>query len=149
MAFHPDIVVLGKDSPQVQLVVEARTSENEGAQLAQALKSYLSRMSCPFGLLIFPHSVWMYRNTFSSNAEEAVEETGRFPFTARTWTDRGANSGSNDFERSVQYWLEDVADRGELREGPPDMRAAFDSYIIPILTSGRIRAAGPRSTASI
>ena len=92
MPFHPDIIVTGKDSPEVLLAIEARTNENEGTHLVSSMKNYLLRMSCPFGLLVFPKRIWMYRNTFSGGTDEAVREIGRFPFALPRWNDNNLAS---------------------------------------------------------
>ena len=144
MQFHPDIIVTGKDSPEVLLAVEARTNENEGAHVVSSMKNYLLRMSCPFGLLVFPRHIWIYRNSFSGGADETVKEIGRFPFALPGWND-AKFANAIEFEHSVQSWLEGVANKGELREGTRDLQSAFESHIIPILVSGNIRAAGPRT----
>lgn len=146
MAFHPDIVVLSSESPQILLAVEAKTMEADAANLSNQLKQYLLRMSCPLGLIVYPGSVSLYRNEFSALGAESIREVGTFRFRVPPWGVRELEQGGErDFERRVQTWLEQLARTSEVSAGSPEMKIAFENYVLPALSGARIRAAGPRT----
>jgi hypothetical protein len=149
MAFHPDIVVTGPDSSRVLIAVEARTNEREFRSLAEDIRTYLLRMSCPLGLLVFPDKLWLYRNTYSGADESSIEELGPYRMPPAVLRFRGIDCAiePRQFEASVQHWLQELADRQEFLHVSPELQAALEAYVLPSLASGEIRAAGPRTAS--
>ena len=148
MAFHPDIIVVGTESPSILLVVEAKINDTGGERLSHDMKSYLVSMSCPTGLFVSPNSARIFRNTFSGFDERSVDEVGSFRLVPPLWKapegQTPTASNAQHFERFVQVWLEELAERKTLKGAPPEMQSAFESYVMPALAAGTIRAAGPR-----
>jgi hypothetical protein len=71
-------------------------------------------------------------------AEFDVEKVLNFQGTA------GGRQDALEFERSVQAWLERLGTEAGLRELPAELRHAAQSYIVPAISQGNIRAGHPR-----
>jgi hypothetical protein len=151
MRFHPDIIVTGADSSRVLIAVEAKTDEREFRVVAEDIRKYLSSMSCPLGLLVFPERLWLYQNTFSGTDESSIEERGPYRTPQAVWRFGGIDHNKNprQFEAAVQVWLEELAERQEMVDASPELQSAFEAYVLPSLTSGVIRAAGPRAASPV
>jgi hypothetical protein len=149
MPFNPDIVVTGNDSHEVLLAVEAKTSERDFRTLAKDIRDYLLRMSCPTGLIVLPQKLYLYRNRYSGFGEDSVEEIGPFHlkdplWRPKTWFYQRPRWGDS-FEKRVQSWLATIARKGTINDASPELESAFETYLLPALTLGTIRAGGPRS----
>jgi len=143
MPLRPDIVVTRSDSPEVLLVVEVKSSVAEQKGSEAALKSYMVHMSCPVGMLVTPEQVRFYRNRYTDYAPQTIEMIGESPTSELLGTfPRGAVTAS-DLERSVEEWLESLRVGGD-RSWPSAVREAIESSVLPVVSSGIVRAGGPR-----
>lgn len=149
MPFHPDIVVTAPDSARVLIAVEAKTNENQFRRLANDIRDYLLRMSCPVGLMVFPKTIWLYLNTYTGPDRTTIQELGPYHLRRATWDSAGINYDEQPhyFEAQVQSWLEEISDKQSVPGAPPEMQTAFEAYVLPNLSFGVIRAAGPRSAS--
>jgi hypothetical protein len=146
MPFVPDIVVTGTDTPKVLVAVEAKTEETDFRRAATEVREYLFRMSSPVGLLVFPQRLWIFRNTYSGADEKAVEQLGPYELPDAVWKNAGVDPQSKGyhFEASVQALLEHLAATHEIQNASPQLVSALETYVLPSLSFGIVRAAGPR-----
>jgi hypothetical protein len=149
MPFVPDIVVTGPDSPRILVAVEAKTDETQFEDAAKQIRYYLSRMSRPLGLIVFPARVWVFRNTYSGLDESAVQQLGPFELPKDLWEPTSYSPGSSEarFEEAVQDWLERLATAHDTGKNSSEFQSILEQWVLPSLTSGVVRAAGPRTFA--
>jgi hypothetical protein len=148
MPAQADIIVTSPDSTDVNLVVEAKLRFTDFPQAERQLKHYMLQVRCPLGILISPERLWIYRDRFTSNSEESIEQLGEFgtaglvPFLpVPAMADPKAAAAA--FEDSVQEWMESLP-TSNTRELDPKLRSAIDHYIVPAIENGIVGAAGPR-----
>jgi hypothetical protein len=79
MPFSPDIVVTGKDSPRILLVVEAKYYPTVRKEDESKLKSYMLDMKCPVGLIVTPELIEVFRDRYIAHSESSVEHVASFP----------------------------------------------------------------------
>jgi hypothetical protein len=142
MPLRPDIVVTKPDSPEVLLVVEigGNVADQKGAETA--LKSYMVQMSCPVGMLATPEQVRFYRNRYTGYAPQTIDMIGECRTSELLGTlPRGVTA--SDLEHPVEEWLESLRAGGD-RSWPPSVDEAVESSILPVVSSGIVRAGGPR-----
>jgi hypothetical protein len=157
--FEPDIIVTDPDFLDIALVVEAKL-HSRGLDGGEAqLKRYMFGMQCPVGMLITPHVLRIYRDTFSEYSESSIECVGEFdivdlleaegirPVEERTGA--AAAAAGFRFESDVQTWLERLAAGSNVAALPPALRAAIEEHVLPALLQGEIRAAGPRWSRAV
>jgi len=145
MAFEPDIIVADPETSDIALVVEAKTSVPDLKNSERQLKRYMAAMHCPVGLIVTPLRLWLYRDRYLSSSEDSVARIAEFDIDRVLNFEQGY--GVRDafaFERLVQEWLEGLGTEAGLRELPPDLRRAVQSYIVPAISQGVVRAGHPR-----
>jgi hypothetical protein len=149
MAFVPDIVVTGPDTPHVLVAVEAKTEAGEAQfqRVAREIRQYLFRMSSPVGLVVFPERLWVFHNTYAGTDESAIEQLGPYDLPNILWENAGVAPQVKglQFEAAVQTWLEHLAKTHNIENASPDLNSALETYLFPALNLGIVRAAGPRS----
>ena len=138
MPLRPDIVVTRPDSPEVLLVVEVEANVADQKSADAALKSYMVHMSCPVGMLVDPEQVRFYRNRYTDYGPQSVEMIGECP----TGELLGALIPA-DLERTVEEWLDSLR-AGDDRSWPAAVSEAIESSVLPVVSSGVVRAGGPR-----
>lgn len=139
MAFEPDILVNTADGRV--MVIEAKVAVNDVARTEEALKRYMVEMQYPFGLLVTPEKVRVYRDFYSSLSPASVRQVEEFEST-RIWPENPPRQGL-EFEAFVQQWIEDLADFPS-ESLPPQLRDIVRDYVLPAVASGEVRAAHPR-----
>lgn len=149
MAFVPDIVVTGAESPRVLVAVEAKTDEPQFDRFAGEISQYLWRMSSPVGLLIFPKHLWVFYNTYSGVDEKAIKQLGPYELPQVVWRDAGVSPPveGQRFEPLVQKLLEHLAATRDASNISKELHSALETHVFPALNSGVVRAAGPRSVS--
>jgi hypothetical protein len=148
MPAQADIIVSSPDSTEVNLVVEAKLRVANLPETERRLKIYMLQLRCPLGLLISPDRLWIYRDRFTSDSEESVEQLGEFgiaglvPFqpVAAVADEKAAAAA---FEDAVQNWLENLP-ATDTRGLEANLRSVIDHYIVPAVENGVVGAAGPR-----
>jgi len=154
MPFSPDIIVTGEDTPRILLVAEAKLSSAIREEDESQLKTYMLHMRCPIGLLVTPDAVEVFRDTYTAHSEKSVEHVASFA-SPKTWdVFRVGHHGSREpllefrFEEAVKSWLEQLGTSPSacLNESPKETRVALADYILPALTQGVVRSAGPRES---
>lgn len=154
MSFEPDIIVTDADSPRWRMVVEAKLHLTDRKRAEAALKRFMLGMGAPLGLILSPSHLAIYRDSFRDFSNDSIELVGDFdvppessPFSVgggpSSEYDRGAEAGFA-FERNVQTWLEEIASTREIHGFIPEARKALAEHVLPALSGGMIRAAGPR-----
>jgi hypothetical protein len=145
MSLSPDFYVIASGSPgAIQLVVEARLTNQLNASGEKQLKRYMLGMDCPVGLLVTPEKFWVYRDTYTNRTESSIERRGPFRVPVDSEIVRVAKNGNPiDFEHAVRAWLERLARTRSLKGFSADAVDAFDTLILPALASGEIRSSGP------
>lgn len=141
MAFQPDILVTSPDEPRVTLVIEAKVHLPNLDRTEAELKQYMVDMQCPIGMLVTPERIWLYRDTYTTQAPDSVQRIGEYNIKS-LWREPPPTEGIL-FEAFVQRRLEDLA-KAPAQELPSDLRDALREYILPAITTGNVRAAHPR-----
>lgn len=151
MSFKPDILVTGRDDPDLALVVEVTSHLRAPAETEDRLKRYMFGMQCPMGMIVTPDTLYLYRDTYTDYAPDSIERVGAFSMAGlldrelRHQPESGSRADSEwRLEATVQSWLEQLASGAGLSAAPPDLRAAIEEHVLPVLARGEIRAAGPR-----
>ena len=150
MAFEPDIIVTGPESPEIALVVEVKTNIRDLESTERQLKTYMAAMRCPVGLLVTPQHLWLYRDRYLASSEDSISRVGEFDVTSvlNFKQSDAERSDAVAFEGLVQSWLEDLATESGLRKLPSEFRRAAQLYIVPAISQGIVRAGHPRSSLS-
>ena len=143
MSAWPDIVVTQPDSPEVQLAVEVKVGPDSRASEAH-IKGYMVRQNCPLGMLVTPGMTLFFRNPYTGYEPEAIRKVGE----CRTEELLGAiaESAAGDEEvllEGVEHWLEGLP-LNPRRSWPSSAQEAIESYLLPAVMGGVVRATGPR-----
>jgi hypothetical protein len=146
MPLAADIVVTSQDSAEVLLVVEAKTAVRDRNTVESELGRYMVTTSCPVGLLVSPEHISVYRNLFKESAPTSVERVGQYrnDLTEFALFHRDDWKSGAAFQEFVQSWLEQLARNREIHTPSADLKEAIKIYVLPALSVGVIRAAGPR-----
>ncbi len=106
MAFEPDILIKTPDGRV--MVIEATVAMDDFPRTEEALKQYMVAMQYPFGLLVTPERVRVYRDFYSSASTASVRQVEEFD-GARLWRQSPPRRGP-EFEAFVQQWIENLGD---------------------------------------
>jgi hypothetical protein len=150
MAFEPDIIVTGAESSEIALVAEVKTNLRDIESSKHQLKKFMTAMRCPVGLLVTPERLWLFRDRYLSSFEDSITQVGEFDVRSVLNFEqvRTGRADALAFEQLVQSWLERLSTESGLRELPSELRPAAQSYIVPAVSQGTIRAGHPRSSLS-
>jgi hypothetical protein len=148
MAFKPDIVVTSDDGVDTSLIVEVTLQQSPQHRIQDQIQRYMSGIRCPLGMVVTPRSIQIYRDRYTSLTPSSIELLGEYPTSGSfTEVESGPDTVSRAyrFESEVQGWLERLASGSvDVDALQPDLRRAIKEHILPALTQGTIRAAGPR-----
>jgi hypothetical protein len=139
MAFEPDILINTPDGRV--MVIEAKVAMNDFPRTEQALKQYMVDMQYPFGLLVTPEKVRVYRDFYSSLSPASVKQVEEFDST-RIWRQNPPRQGL-EFEAFVQQWIENLVDF-PAESLPQQFKDIVQLYVLPAIAAGEVRAAHPR-----
>jgi hypothetical protein len=139
MAFEPDIIITTPDGRI--MVIEAKVKMTDLPHTEEALKRYMVAMQYPFGLLITPEKGWVYRDSYSSLSPASIRQVEEFDSTP-IWRQNPPREPF-EFEAFVQRWIEDLADF-PTQSLPPQFKDIVQSYVLPAIAAGEIKAAHPR-----
>jgi hypothetical protein len=142
-----DIIVSSPDSTEARLIVEAKLVMQDRAAAEAQLKLSMLQLSCPVGLIITPERMWIYSDRYTSSTPGSIQTIGDFAIghlLRFTPSDRSPREGGR-FESAVQHWLENLPQTAspELINDSSLWRA-LNTYIIPAIETGKVRAAAPR-----
>jgi len=147
MPFRPDFFIVEAGSPtKIMLVVEAKLGTDSKEAGESQLKQFMLAMSCPVGLLVTPTQISIYRDTYTERSEGSIERMGPYPVPSNWAVAKAVGGGGArelEFEQRVRSWLEQVSSSRTVKGLPREASDAFDSYVIPALSSGLIRGSGP------
>jgi hypothetical protein len=154
MTFSPDIIVTGEDTPRILLAAETKLAPETHKEDESRLKIYMVQMKCPIGLLVTPDVIEIFWDTYTAHSEKSVERVGAFPAPKDWDIFKAPHHGSSEphlefrFEVAVKSWLEHLANAPStyLKEFPKETREALKDYVVPALTQGVVRLAGPRES---
>jgi hypothetical protein len=139
MAFEPDILINTPDGRV--MVIEAKVAINDFPRTEQALKQYMVDMQYPFGLLVTPEKVRVYRDFYSGISPASVKQVEEFDGT-RIWRQNPPRQGL-EFEAFVQQWIENLVDF-PAESLPRQFKDIVQLYVLPAIAAGEVRAAHPR-----
>jgi len=139
MAFEPDIIITTPDGRI--MVIEAKVAMNDLPHTEEALKRYMVAMQYPFGLLITPEKGWVYRDSYSSLFPASVRQVEEFD-SAPIWRQNPPREPL-EFEAFVQRWIEELGDF-PTQSLPPQFKDIVQSYVLPAIANGEVKAAHPR-----
>lgn len=154
MSFEPDIIVTDEDSPRWRMVVEAKACLGDRKHAESTLKRYMLAMGAPLGLIVSPSHLAIYRDSFRDFSDDSIELVGDFDIPADSFPSTIGRESRGEyvkraeagfaFEHDVQAWLEEIASSHEIHGFVPEARSALAEHVLPALSGGVIRAAGPR-----
>ncbi len=139
MAFEPDILINTPDGRV--MVIEAKVAIKDFPLTEEALKQYMVDMQYPFGLLVAPEKVRVYRDFYSSISPASVKQVEEFDGT-RIWRQNPPRQGP-EFEAFVQQWIENLGDF-PAESLPQQFKDIVQLYVLPAIAAGEVRAAHPR-----
>jgi hypothetical protein len=144
MPAWPDIVITRTDSPEVLLAVEVKSGLGGLHTAERQIKAYMIHQSCPIGMVVTPDDTLFFRNRYTGYEPDAIQEIGkcRTSELLGAMPDKAMMSESN-LVRGVDRWLESLRG-GSSRSWPGSTREAMESYVLPAVVSGLVRATGPR-----
>jgi hypothetical protein len=144
MPAWPDIVVTRADSPEVLLAIEVTARGGGMPDCAAELKAYMLHQSCPVGVLVTPDETRFYRNRFSGYDSSAIDQIGECQtIELLDAIPPRALVTEAILVRLVERWLEGLR-LGTSRLWPASAAEAIESYVVPAVAIGLIRATGPR-----
>ncbi len=123
------------------MVIEAKVAMNDLPRTEEALKQYMVDMLYPFGLLVTPEKVRVYRDFYSSFSPSSVKQVEEFD-GARIWRQSPPRQEA-EFEAFVQQWIENLVDFPP-ESLPQQFKDIVRTYVLPALAAGEVRAAHPR-----
>lgn len=134
-------IIVSSPTGHFDLVVEVKSSGNLDIATAQ-LSEYMARVGADAGLVVGREVLRILVETYRGHP--SIKVVGEFP----TALARGLRSGTNEaeFEDSVQRWLELLQDGEDVAAEP--LRSALAEHILPVISGGTVRAAGPRIHAA-
>jgi len=142
-----DIIVTGADATEVRLIVEAKLAVRDITSAEQNLKRAMMQMSSPVGLLVSPERIWVYSDQYVSQTPESVVQVGNFDISHLIHFQPGSVSPDEvyRFESAVQHWLEDLLRIApEIRRTNDTFWNVLNTYVLPAVEAGQVRAAAPR-----
>ena len=139
MTFQPDILITTPDGRV--MVIEAKVTMNDLPRTEEAHKRYMVAMQYPFGLLITPEKGWVYRDFYSSLSAASVKQVEEFDSTPM-WRQNPPREPL-EFEAFVQRWIEELGDF-PTQSLPPQFKDIVQSYVLPAIAAGEVKAAHPR-----
>ena len=144
MPVWPDIVVTKPDSPEVLLAIEVKAGAGDVLAAEAQIKDYMVHQSCPVGMLVTPEDTIFFRNPYTGYEADTIQEIGecRTNELMGEMPDKTANAESY-LVLCVERWLEDLPTASR-QSWPPSASEAIESFVLPAVTGGIIRAAGPR-----
>ncbi len=142
MRFGPDLLVESPDGGSFALIAVVRLGAISRESVEQ-LKRYMFGMRCPVALLVTSASVEILRDTYAEFTPAAIESVGCYDAPAEV-TAAAAPARAMMFERAVQDWIEGL--RGTSRRAglAPDLKAAVEEHVVPLLYKREVSAARPR-----
>jgi hypothetical protein len=143
MPLQPDIVITRSDSPAILLVVEIKGAVSYLKSAEAGLKTYMVRTSCPVGMLVTPAQVRFYRNRYIDYAPHTIELIAECPTSELLGPFAQQARAEWELQQSVMEWLEGLRAGGD-QPWPSAVREAIESSVLPIVSDGVVRAAGPR-----
>lgn len=154
MHFEPDIIVTAQDSPRILLIAAAKLGPANFDESETTLKHYMAEMRSPVGLLVSSEALAIYRDKYTTDSETSVERVGVYPIppTWRVWKSLRSSAeqlkrtagAESIFEHQVQTWLEELSTTAFPAEFSLEAQRALCEHVIPALSEGIVRAAGPR-----
>lgn len=144
MPVGPDIVVTEADSPEILLAVEVKAGAVVAHDAEAQIKKYLIHRSCPGGMLVTPEDTLFFRNLYAGYEPDTIQRIGqcRTNELLVAMPDAALVTESYLVQR-VEQWLEDLPGASR-RSWPPSASEAIESYVLPLVTGGVVRATGPR-----
>jgi hypothetical protein len=147
MTTEIDIIVSGPDSTDVRLVVEAKLDIRDLRPVEDQLKRAMVRLACPLGLIITPEKLVAFLDSYRSAGPESVDKLGEFRIShLLEYQPAGREPAeARRFESAVQKWLEDLPQTSNReRVGDPRLWEVLNTYVVPAIETGMVRAAAPR-----
>ena len=143
MSAWPDIIVTQPDSPEVQLAVEVKVGPD--ARVAEArIREYMVRQNCPIGMSVTPETTLFFRNPYTGYEPGTINRIGECRTDELVGTmPEGALADEEQLLQRVEQWLAGLPVR-KRRSWPSTAREAIESYVLPTVMGGIVRATGPR-----
>jgi hypothetical protein len=143
MPVWPDIVVAKTDSPEILLAVEVKTGADALQSGEAQIKSYMVHQSCPVGMLVTPVDTLFFRNRYTDYDPEAIQKIGQCLTNELLGIPSVELISESDLVLRVEQWMENLSTGGR-QSWPPSVLDVIGSQVLPLVSGGVIRAAGPR-----
>ena len=149
MSSVPDIFVTSLRDHSVLLLVEVKLRSGVTDWNFNYLKTSMSRLRVPTGMLVTQEKILILRDTFQDFSEASIKQvegellTRNFPELQAFAVGKSRDPAA--FELAVQEWLENLQDN--LRKGAYSGSALdplLAEHILPLLLEGEVRVSGPR-----
>jgi hypothetical protein len=135
----PDLVVLARELPEVQLVAEVKVGAFDRAATERQLKKYMWASNCAVGLLITPTTTWLLRDSYEDLDEDAIVVAGEYATSDLLDLDQ-VPSSERELEDRVFMWLESLAASGVAKRSRGSAREDVSRYLLPAVVEGRVYA---------
>lgn len=134
-------IIVSSPTGHFDLVVVVKRGGDLDAATSQ-LSEYMRRLGADAGLIVGRDAIRILVDTYRGHP--SIQVVGEFP----TSLARGLRIGADEaeFEDSVQQWLEVLKDGEDVAAEP--LRSALAEHVLPVITDGMVRAAGPRMHAA-
>lgn len=132
-----DFIVLARDLPDIQLIVEVQQSASSPAfeRAFAQVTAFMRGVHSPLGLVVTPTRTWLLREAYEPDGTLDVHEYS----TSGLLGLHAVPVEQADLEREVGHWLERLT-RGQADGANPDIRREVDLYLIPSLLEGRVES---------
>lgn len=144
-----DIVVTSGATGRPELVVEVEAAKKFLEAATEHLKGYMARAGVPLGLVVAGDRLRLLQDTYRAQGAQSIAilvdfETGSIE-ALRPPLERGMDAAL-EFEARVQSWLESLPEGSGLRGVPEPLQSLLQDYLVPLVETGAVSAAGPRGS---
>lgn len=149
VSFEPDILIVDSEDNRPLVVIEAKLRAPDPRSGEEQLKRYMQATRSPVGMLATPEKLWIYADRLRTSAPDSVVNVGEYSLGGiiggpRPGQRPDVTGPEFAFEAALQDWIEKLASEGYRQTLPQELRDAVEEYVVPALSSGEVRAAGPR-----
>jgi hypothetical protein len=135
----PDLLVLARELPEVELVVEVKVGAFDREASERQLKRYMVARNCPLGLLVTPSTTSLLRDSYEGHGEDSISTVGEYATSDLMDLDEVPGS-ERELEDQVFTWLERMAASGIARRSRGTARDDVSRYLLPAVVEGRVYA---------
>jgi hypothetical protein len=133
----PDLIVLARELPEVQLVAEVKVGAFDRAVTERQLKRYMLARNCPLALLITPETTWLLRDSYEGSDEASIYVAGEYA-TSDLLDLNQVPTSERELTSRLHDWLEALAASGHPKFSRANTRDDVARYLLPAVVEGRV-----------